>query len=103
MTIFIYNITSRLLANGPRIDITTDIILKDILNIRPEKFCSIVIVGQDQKQIHDNGGEMNVSINEQSVSCLICEQAFLQVVEGTMINQINSGVGATGWNKMYHL
>ena len=45
---------------------------------------------------------MNVSINEQSVLCLICEQASLQVVDGTMIDEINSDVGATKWNKIYH-
>ena len=48
MTIFIYNTTSRLLANGPRIEITTDIILSDILNILLDKYRDIVIVGQDQ-------------------------------------------------------
>ena len=46
---------------------------------------------------------MRVSSNEQSVSCLMCEQVSLQVVEGTMIDEINSAVGATEWNKMYHL
>ena len=39
-------------------------------------------------------GEMNASTIEQSVSHLICEQASLQKVECTVIDEINSAVWA---------
>ena len=71
-TINLYNRTSRLLANEPRIDIMADIILKDILDILQQKYNDIVLVDQnikesisackvqDQLQVQNNNGNSNV-------------------------------------------
>ena len=85
LTISLYNTTSRLLANGPRVDMTTDIILKDLLNILRVKCRDIEVVDQnikesitvarrdpDQLQIQNYNGILHDSINEQLAICSHC-------------------------------
>ena len=84
----------------------TDIILKDLLNILQVRYRDIGIVDQnikesiavahkdqDQLQIQNNCGEMHESINEQSVTHEIDEQASSQVVERTVIDEIDNVMG----------
>ena len=101
LTINLYNTSSRLLANGPRIDIMTDIILKDILDILQQKYYAIVIVDQnikesisackvqDQLQVQNNNGKSNVTTNEQDVLQEMCDQDSSQVTEKTVIDAID--------------
>ena len=84
----------------------TDIILKDLLNILQVRYRDNEIVDQnikesiavarkdqDQLQIQNNCGEMHESINEQSVTHEIDEQASSQVVERTVIDEIDNVMG----------
>ena len=104
LTITLYNTTSRLLANGPRVDVMTDIILKDLLNILRVKCRDIEVVDQnikesntvalrdpDQLQIHNNNGESHDSINALSLTHEMDEQASSQVIERTVIDEFDNG------------
>ena len=81
LTINLYNTTSRLMANGPRVDIMTDIIMKDLLSILQEKYHDIAITdqnirdsiafvseGQRQMHVQNCNGEIQAPSAEHSES-----------------------------------